>query len=139
MPLTRARQVSGPTMPSAPMPSARWKPITAALVLGPKMPSTARPWAGSPERLRNWNSSCTPRTASPVLPLDTTMIRAPQVCGPTTPSTVSRSPVWKAFTAASVFGPKIPSTVTGCPRARSKYCKAGTGWPWLPRFTSGHG
>ena len=60
MPLTRARQVSGPTIPSAPMPRARWKPVTAARVLGPKIPSTARPRPGSSDRLRNLNSSWTP-------------------------------------------------------------------------------
>ena len=60
MPLTRARQVSGPTIPSAPMPRARWKPVTAARILGPKIPSTARPRPGSSDRLRNLNSSWTP-------------------------------------------------------------------------------
>jgi len=57
MPLTSARQVTGPTMPSTVIPSACWKPRTAALVLGPKIPSTARPWFELPERLRNVNSS----------------------------------------------------------------------------------
>src|SRR5882672_3132862 len=42
MPLTRARQVSGPTIPSTVIPSACWKPRTAVAVWGPKIPSTAR-------------------------------------------------------------------------------------------------
>jgi hypothetical protein len=64
IPLTRARQVTGPTMPSTVTDGmswwrACWKPRTAASVLGPKIPSTCRPLAGSPDRLRNWNSSWT--------------------------------------------------------------------------------
>ena len=58
MPLTRACQVTGPTMPSTVtvgMSAARacWKARTAASVFAPKMPSTCRPISGSPERFRN--------------------------------------------------------------------------------------
>jgi hypothetical protein len=52
MPLTSARHVSGPTIPSTLRPSACWKPRTASSVFGPKIPSICRPWLGSPERLR---------------------------------------------------------------------------------------
>src|SRR5215212_8992993 len=38
--------------------------------------------------------------------------RAPQVWGPTIPSTASPFARWKAVTAARVWGPKSPSTVT---------------------------
>src|SRR5262249_1112242 len=68
IPLTSARHVTGPTTPSTVIPRASWKPRTAASVFGPKIPSISRPFPGSPERLRNWNSSWTPRTPSPVLP-----------------------------------------------------------------------
>jgi hypothetical protein len=59
IPLTRARQVIGPTMPSTVTDGmswwrACWKPRAAASVLGPKIPSTWRPLPGSPDRLRNW-------------------------------------------------------------------------------------
>jgi hypothetical protein len=37
--------------------NACWNPRTAASVLGPKIPSTCNPLLGSPDRLRNWNSS----------------------------------------------------------------------------------
>ncbi len=37
-----ATQDFGPTMPSLTRPSLPWKPMTAALVAGPKMPSTLR-------------------------------------------------------------------------------------------------
>ena len=52
MPLTRACQVTGPTMPSTVTDGmswwrACWKPRTAASVPGPKIPSTCRPWLGS--------------------------------------------------------------------------------------------
>src|SRR5690348_2437016 len=40
MPLTRARQVTGPTIPSIVSRSACWKLSTAASVPGPKVPST---------------------------------------------------------------------------------------------------
>ena len=64
IPLTRARQVTGPTMPSTVtgdvLGRACWKPRAAASVLGPNIPSTCSPLLGSPDRLRNWNSSCTP-------------------------------------------------------------------------------
>ncbi len=39
MPLTSARQVIGPTMPSDAIPRAVWKPRTKVSVRGPKMPS----------------------------------------------------------------------------------------------------
>jgi hypothetical protein len=57
---------------------------------------------------RNWNSSWTPRTASPLLPCLTVMTRAVQVCGPTIPSPLRPLLVWKALTAASVSGPNTP-------------------------------
>src|SRR5664279_2963166 len=144
IPLTSARQVTGPTMPSTVTEgmsawSACWKPRTAASVCGPKIPSTWIPVLGLPDRLRNWNSSCTPRTASPVLPSWTWTTSADQVCGPTIPSTPRWLRCWKARTAASVWAPKMPSTVTSCPRARSRYCRVRTGWCWSPRRTSGQG
>src|SRR4029450_6895440 len=137
MPLISARQVTGPTIPSTVIPSACWKPRTAASVLGPKMPSTCSAWLGSPARKRN--SSCTARTASPWLPRLTWMISADQVLGPTMPSTAKPLDCWKARTAASVFGAKMPSTVTDAPLARSRYCRLGTGCAWSPRLTSGNG
>src|SRR5690242_13051982 len=57
MPLTSARQVAGPTIPSTVIPSACWKLRTAVAVLGPKIPSTARPRPGPPDWSRNRNSS----------------------------------------------------------------------------------
>jgi hypothetical protein len=48
MPLTRARQVPGPTIPSAVTPVARWNPMTAAMVLGPNPPSPASPRPSPP-------------------------------------------------------------------------------------------
>src|SRR5829696_1123033 len=118
---------------------ACWKPRTAASVLGPKIPSTCKPLLGSPDRLRNWNSSWTPRTASPWLPCLTVMISADQVLGPTMPSTARPFCCWKARTAASVLGPKIPSAATLWPRAWSRYCRVLTGCCWSPLRTSGHG
>jgi hypothetical protein len=57
IPLTSARQVKRPTTPSGVSATARWKLRTAAEVLAPKIPSTRSPRSGSPDRLRNWNSS----------------------------------------------------------------------------------
>jgi hypothetical protein len=65
MPLTSARQLSGPTIPSTLKPSACWKPRTASSVCGPKIPSICTPWLGSPERLRNWNSPARPGPPHP--------------------------------------------------------------------------
>src|SRR4029453_2881080 len=67
MPLTRACQVTGPTMPSTVIPTPSWKPRTKASVFGPKIPSIASD-GGLPLRSRNAASSCTPLTASPWLP-----------------------------------------------------------------------
>ena len=107
-------------MPSTAILSACWKPRTAALVLGPNTPSTARPWPGTPERLRNRNSSWTPRTASPVLPVATTMTSAPRSAGRRSRRPLSGPRSGSPRTAASVFGPKIPSTVSRMPRRRQQ-------------------
>jgi hypothetical protein len=49
IPLTSARQVIGPTMPSTASCNACWKPRTAASVWGPKIPSTVTLWPRADE------------------------------------------------------------------------------------------
>src|SRR5918999_939740 len=139
MPLTIARQVIGPTIPSEVVPTAVWKPRTKRSVSGPKIPSTC---VRSPSPLeRSWNTitSCTARTASPRLPRLTWTTRRGHVLGPTMPAAPRPLLRWKVLTADSVAGPKIPSTATRCPRARRSRCSGRTGKILFPRFTSGQG
>jgi hypothetical protein len=56
-----------------------WKPRTAASVLDPKIPATCRPLLGSPERLRNWNSSCPPYRVALAALLDRDDHRPPRL------------------------------------------------------------
>jgi hypothetical protein len=51
IPLTSARQVSGPTIPSAAMGMAAWNPPTSRSVCGPKMPSMS---TGGPSPSHRW-------------------------------------------------------------------------------------
>src|SRR4051794_34046300 len=79
-----ARQVAGPTTPSAVRPWRRWKDLTARLVPGPKTPSAPTP-------RRRWaKRTLEPRCARR---LDAVRAREPRkarhVAGPATPSAVS--------------------------------------------------
>src|SRR5690606_18196519 len=125
----RLRQVTGPTIPSAPMPAWLWNDTTAERVAGPNTPSTAS------DSLRFlFNCACRARTAGPVEPCWTVTTSVFQVLGPTMPSTARPRRLWKVFTADSVAGPNTPSAVTEMPWACSRYCTASVSTPRLPRL-----
>src|SRR6266536_1239651 len=139
MPLTSARQVIGPTTPSDAAPTAVWNPRTNASVRGPKMPSTCTGVPSPSDWSWNLITSCTARTASPVLPLWTWTMSRDQVAGPTIPSFARPFSCWNALTADSVLGPKMPSTATSWFRAHRSRCSGRTGKTLSPRLTSGKG
>src|SRR6266540_2138057 len=126
-------------MPSDAVPTAVWKPRMKWSVRGPKMPSTWTGGASPPDWSWNLTTSCTPRTASPLLPCLTWMTSFGHVFGPTIPSAATPALCWNALTAASVSGPKMPSTATGWFRARRSCCSERTGKRFWPRLTSGQG
>src|SRR5690348_6870656 len=66
------------------------------------------------------------------------LTRARQVTGPTI-RRLEQVRVLEALHGRLGPGPEVPSAVTACPRSRSRYCRAGTGCPRLPGFSTGHG
>jgi hypothetical protein len=85
-------------------------------------------------------TSCTARTASPVLPWRTWTTSWGHGRGADDAVRhEARGPSGRRARPASVRGPKLPSTVTGCCRARSRCCSGRTGKTSSPRRTSGHG
>src|SRR5699024_3602642 len=59
-------------------------------------------------------------------------VSAPQVLGPTTPSTPMPARDCGFFTARRVAEPKTPSTVSEAPRALSRSCRCETAAPRAP-------
>ena len=90
-------------MPSAVSPWLLWKLFTAASVPGPKMPSALMPSS-------RWRRTTADRFPPPVDALRARLpLSALHVTGPTMPSAVRPWLRWKRLTARLVPGPKIPS------------------------------
>src|SRR5699024_11085771 len=139
-PLDSAPQVLGPTTPSTAMSAEDCRSVTAELVAGPKTPSTAI------EAPAAFSRVCRVLTALPRSPWrslgwdwdespdpDDDPDRAPQVLGPTTPSTAMPAEDWWFLTACSVRDPKTPSTASDAPWSFSCCCRWETASPRAPR------
>jgi len=142
MALTSARQVTGADDPvdgNWRAPAGSCAPRLA--VLGPKIPSTARARApGAPDWSRKTGNSSL-ESAYRVRRCchgPGVMTRAPQVCGPTIPSTCNWSAIWKLLHRRLGLRPEDPvHGPRGGPRSRSRLLEGRErGCPWLPCFTN---
>src|SRR5699024_10769302 len=128
VPLPSAAHVLGPTTASTPMPALDCRARTAEAVAEPNTPSTRR---DAPEAL---SCFCRLVTAAPREPtrslgcevlgaVAAVPVSAPQVLGPTTPSTPMPARDCWLFTARRVAEPKTPSTLSEAPCAFSRSCR----------------